>query len=119
MDLSHVYDNLSDPARLRQAWLRVEDSDGCAGVDGVTIDHFSRNSDAELASLSRELAAGTYEPLPLIMFKIAKAAGGERVLRVPAVRDRVVQNTLIAEVLPAFEAEFEDCSFAYRKGRSV
>ena len=119
MDLTHAYDNLCDLSRLRQAWLRVEDSDGCAGVDGVTVEHFALNLDAELAALSRELTAGSYEPLPLIMFKVPKSAGGERVLRVPAVRDRVVQNALIAEILPAFEAEFEDCSFAYRKGRSV
>lgn len=119
MRTDHFYRQLCRLSTLHAAWLRVAESDGCAGVDGVTISGFARNLDAELAALSTELGEETYKPLPLLRFFVAKTHGGPRPLSVPVVRDRVVQNGVIAVIEPRFEKEFDNCSFAYRKGRSV
>ncbi|MBK9316283.1 MAG: hypothetical protein IPM55_18875 [Acidobacteria bacterium] len=104
---------------LRSAWERVEESDGCAGVDGITLERFDDNLEAELERLRAELLSETYAPLPLLRFMAPKAGGGQRAISVPAVRDRVAQHAAMAIVGPDFEAEFEHCSFAYRRGRSV
>jgi group II intron reverse transcriptase/maturase len=119
MRTDSFYRQLCRLSTLHAAWLRVAESDGCAGVDGVTISVFARNLEAQLVSLSTELSKETYKPLPLLRFFVAKSHGGQRPLSVPSVRDRVVQNGVIAVVESRFEKEFDDCSFAYRKGRSV
>lgn len=104
---------------LRAAFVRVEASEGMAGVDGVSIARFRRSMDVNLDQLSGELAGGKCLPLPLLRFLVAKPDGSPRALSVPAVRDRVAQAAVLNVVGPLFEAEYEDVSFAYRKGRSV
>lgn len=119
MAVTYLHRRLCRLSTLRLAWLHVEESDGCAGVDNVTISAFARNLEAELARFSDELTQQTYQPLPLVRFFITKISGGQRPLSVPAVRDRVVQHGVISVAGPIFEKEFDNCSFAYRKGRSV
>lgn len=119
MSNTNQFDQLCSLASLLSAWVRVEESDGCAGIDGVTLERFADNLDAELQLLSRELADGTYRPLPVAQFFVPKRSGGQRRLCVLAVRDRVAQHAVIGVILPRLEAEFEDISFAYRRGRSV
>lgn len=109
---------------LQQAWLKVAANKGCAGVDRQTIAHFAQNSDRRLIQLRQHVLNGSYRPLPLRQFFIPKtspAAGGKpgwRELRVPAVRDRILQQALLNVLHPIFEPQFEPCSFAYRPGRS-
>jgi len=107
------------PSNLRKAFSRVEASRGMAGVDGVSIRTFKRNLKSNLATLGLALQDATYRPLPLLRFLAAKPDGSPRVLTVPTVRDRVAQAAVLNVIEPIFEAEFEDVSFAYRKGRSV
>lgn len=104
---------------LRRAWLKVEDSDGCAGIDGVTLERFDRCLSAELQRLQKELLDCTYLPLPLLRFHIPKKDGTQRSLNVAAVRDRVAQRAVIDQIEPILETEFENCSYGFRRGRSV
>ncbi len=90
-----------------------------AGVDGVTIGAFRKGLASNLAELCHELRTGCYRPLPLLKFLVAKKDGSPRPLTVPAVRDRVAQAAVLNVAGPLFEKEFEDASYAYRKGRSV
>ena len=89
------YEQVYQLANLHAAWARAEESDGCAGVDGVTLSRIADNLDVELNRLGRELASHTYEPLPVVRFLAPKREGGERPLCVLAVRDRVAQNAVI------------------------
>ena len=61
---SGLYDRVYEIGNLYSAWVRVEESDGCAGIDGVTLERFAEDLDGELERLSRELAEGSYHPLP-------------------------------------------------------
>jgi retron-type reverse transcriptase len=72
-----------------------------------------------LAVLQRELLDGSYQPLPLRVVQIPKKSGGNRTLRIPSVRDRVSQQAVLRIIGTRWEREFEDSSYAYRKGRSV
>ncbi|XHX78430.1 MAG: reverse transcriptase domain-containing protein [Stenomitos frigidus ULC029] len=105
-------------AALKVAWEKVRSNQGCAGVDGETIAHFTEQAERHLAYLEQALLTGTYRPMPLRQFCVPKKSGGWRILRVPTVRDRIVQQALLNALHPVLEPQFEDCSFAYRPGRS-
>lgn len=104
---------------LSLAFLAVKENHGCAGVDGVTVEHYEGNLDLNLKIVLRELETHTYSPLPLLKMLVDKGNGEARALCIPAVRDRIVQATVLQFIEPILEREFEECSFAYRKGRSV
>jgi group II intron reverse transcriptase/maturase len=108
-----------DHAALLAAFEAVNDNHGCAGVDGVTIGQFGKGLSVNLARLRLELNERTYFPLPLMKIQVAKKNGEPRGLCIPTVRDRVAQTAVLHRIGPLFEREFEECSFAYRKGRSV
>lgn len=113
-----IQDVLSE-ASLFAAWGKVRSNKGCAGVDRVTIEDFEADLVANLFRLKEEVLEGTYRPRPLLRVEVPKRSGGTRVLSIPSVRDRVLQTAVASALTPVFEAEFEDCSFAYRPGRSV
>ncbi len=119
MKITYLHRQLCRLSTLRAGWLRVVESDGCAGIDSVTISVFGHKLESELLRLSEELTKGQYVPLPLLRFFVVKINGGQRPLAVPAVRDRVVQDAALILIGPTFDREFETCSFAYRKGHSV
>jgi group II intron reverse transcriptase/maturase len=100
------------------AWSHVAANQGCAGVDGETIAHFAQKVDRSLEALRNTVEKGTYRPLPLRQLFIPKKSDGWRELRVPTVRDRIVQQALLNILHPLLEPQFEPCSFAYRPGRS-
>ncbi len=104
---------------LGTAFAKVHDNDGCPGCDGQTIAQFADGLDERLRQLQREVMAGTYRPHHLLRIWCHKPDKAPRGLAVPTVRDRVLQTSVAKTLTPIFEAEFEDCSFAYRQGRSV
>lgn len=104
---------------LLAAWEKVRENRGCAGTDFQEIEDFEALLEEELEKLRMEVLEGTYCPRPLLRVWVEKEGKPPRPLAVPAVRDRVLQTAVAFALTPVFEAEFEDCSFAYRKGRSV
>lgn len=117
---SSLTKKLISTQNLLSGWQKVRDNHGCAGADGVSIEDFEHNLQRNLSLLAVEVSRKTYHPLPLLEILVDKGKGdGEsRALSVPTVRDRVVQAAALNILEPIFEAEFEHCSFAYRKGCS-
>lgn len=118
-----LFDKVHRRDFLWKAWVDVARNNGAPGVDGVSIAHIAEGGyeavRALLDDLASELEDGTYRPLPVRRVTIPKADGGERNLGVPAIRDRVVQAALKAVLEPIYEADFLDCSFGFRPGRSA
>lgn len=113
-----LFSEITRLSTLYRAWDRVEENHGCAGVDRVTVEKYAANLEENIGKLQRALLSGKYRPLPLMRFYIDKSDGGKRPLSVPAVRDRIAQTSAAIVLEPIFEAEFEEVSYAYRKGRS-
>ncbi|MEO0887133.1 MAG: CRISPR-associated endonuclease Cas1 [Cyanobacteria bacterium J06648_10] len=111
------------PENFELAWDKVATNNGCAGVDKETIAQFGRQKQQKLTKLLQQVANGAYMPLPLRQIAIPKKAARRkkqawRILRVPTVRDRIVQQALLNVLHPVMEPQFEPESFAYRPGRS-
>ena len=85
----------------------------------MTIEKFEADLFNNLSRLENELRYKKYVPLPLMKILVDKGNGEARALCIPAIRDRVVQTAVHREIEPVLEREFEECSFAFRKGRSV
>ena len=110
---------ITERANLRRAFEKVRENGGCRGADGMTVGQFAADLDRELDRLQDRLLRRCYHPFPLLSIPVPKRSGGVRRLCVPTVRDRVAQTAVDLVVRPVFEAEFEDCSYAFRQGRSV
>ena len=85
----------------------------------MTITSFEKKLDSNLLGLVASINNGTYFPLPLLKIMVVKKNGEPRGLCIPTVSDRVAQKAILDIIGPMLEKEFEDCSFAYRKNRSV
>jgi len=114
-----ILDQLISRRTLYGAFDRVRENGGCRGADGVTLGDFHDRLETELDSLQDRLIRRRYHPLPLLQFKVPKSNTKLRTLSVPTVRDRVLQTAVYQLTRETFEAEFEECSYAFREGRSV
>jgi CRISPR-associated protein Cas1 len=113
-----IYDLFVRFPNFYMAWDRVLQNQGCAGIDDQTIASFAHQAQQNLNRLRDRVSRGVYQPLPWRQFWIPKSGGDWRELRVPAVRDRIVQQALLNVLVPIMEREFAPVSFAYRPGRS-
>jgi group II intron reverse transcriptase/maturase len=115
-----LYDRISRNDVLDEAWNRVKRNKGAAGVDKQTIDGIrALGEESFLCDLSKTLRAGKYRAQAVRRHWIPKANGGQRPLGIPTVRDRVVQTAAKLVLEPIFEADFKDCSYGFRPGRSA
>src|SRR4051812_31808986 len=105
---------------LREAYRLAKENDGAPGVDGVTFAQVeAQGVEKLLEALSQELRDKVYQPLPCRQVNIPKADGKERGLKIPAIRDRVVQGAVRLILEPIFEEDFQPGSYGYRPGRSA
>ena len=107
---------------LEAAWAAVRRNDGAPGVDGVSIEQLAATPQSEAAfieEIQRSLVERTYQATAVLRVYIPKPNGKLRPLGIPTVRDRVVQAAVLLILEPIFEADFEDCSYGFRPGRSA
>jgi len=102
-----------------EAFQRVKDNGGSAGVDDESIAEFERNIGDNLYKLWNRMGSGSYFPPPVKAVPIPKKSGGTRMLGVPTVADRVAQTVVKLVLEPVLEPVFDRDSFGYRPGRSA
>jgi RNA-directed DNA polymerase len=102
-----------------EAYERVRDNKGAAGVDGQSIAEFEADLRNNLYKIWNRMSSGTYFPPAVRAVEIPKPhGGGTRTLGIPTVADRVAQTVVALTLEPRTESIFHDDSFGYRPGRS-
>lgn len=114
-----LYGRLLSQRVLYDAFRHVRRNKGAAGIDGQSLDAFEANLQVELSCLLSELKEKRYRAQPVRRVTLPKPDGGERLLGIPTVRDRVVQQALRTLLEPIFDSDFHPSSYGYRPGRSA
>ena len=104
---------------LIKALKRVRGNQGAAGIDGMTVNDLGAYLRESWPRIREELLSRSYEPQPVRVIKIPKPSGGKRMLGIPTVLDRLIQQAVLQVIGPIFEPTFSDSSFGFRPGRSA
>lgn len=109
-----------DRENLLTAYHRVVSNRGAPGVDGVTVDELEALIRSRWEAIREELLDATYAPSPVRKVEIPKPGGkGVRMLGIPTVLDRLIQQALLQVLTPLFDPTFSESSFGFRPGRSA
>lgn len=103
---------------LYKGFKKVSRAKGAAGIDGQSLRAYAEDLENKLTQLQHELQTKQYRAQPVRRVEIPKPDGGVRLLGVPAVRDRIVQQTLLDILQPIFDPEFHPSSYGYRPKKS-
>jgi RNA-directed DNA polymerase len=117
-----LYDKFYCSDLLWEAWLRVKQNKGAAGVDGQTIKYIEQVMGVVpfLKELQEELRSQTYDPEPVLRHWIPKPGSTDkRPLGIPVVKDRIAQTAAKLVLEPIFETNFLTFSYGFRPGRSA
>nr|CBH37051.1 probable RNA-directed DNA polymerase (reverse transcriptase) [uncultured archaeon]CBH38004.1 probable reverse transcriptase [uncultured archaeon]CBH38007.1 probable reverse transcriptase [uncultured archaeon]CBH38194.1 conserved hypothetical protein containing group II intron, maturase-specific, and reverse transcriptase domain [uncultured archaeon]CBH38523.1 conserved hypothetical protein containing Group II intron, maturase-specific, and reverse transcriptase domain [uncultured archaeon] len=102
-----------------EAWKEVKANRGAAGVDKKSIADFEKDLNNNLYKIRNRMSSGSYFPPPVRTVGIPKKSGGERLLGIPTVADRVAQTVAKMYLEPLVEPYFHKDSYGYRPGKSA
>ena len=102
-----------------EAQERVIANRGSAGIDGMAVEELNEYLIKQYPELCESIRGGWYKPKPVKRVEIPKADGGKRLLGVPTVIDRMVQQAMVQVLQPIFEQTFSDSSFGFRPKRNA
>jgi group II intron reverse transcriptase/maturase len=104
---------------LNIAYRRVKSNKGSHGADGMKVDELLPYLKQHGKALIASILEGTYRPNPVRRVEIPKPEGGIRLLGIPTVVDRMVQQAVAQVLTPIFEETFSDNSYGFRPGRDA
>lgn len=104
---------------LRTAHRAVLRNKGAPGVDGIRVDDIADHLRQHWPTIREKLYDVSYRPALIKGIKIPKSSGGERLLGIPTVQDRIIQQAIQQQLSVLFEPTFSDHSYGFRPGRSA
>ncbi len=108
-----------DKRLVYEAYKAVKSNRGAAGVDDQTIEQFDADLSGNLYRIWNRMSSGSYFPPPVRAVSIPKKSGGERILGVPTVADRVAQMVVKLVIEPILDPIFLADSYGYRPNKSA
>jgi len=114
-----LMEKILHPNNLEIAWKKVKSNKGAPGVDGLTIKDFPSWRDLYWPSIAEKLRMGKYKPYPVKRVEIPKPDGGIRLLGIPTVLDRFIQQAVLQVLQPMIDPTFSDHSYGFRPSRSA
>lgn len=114
----NLMERICESGNLRSAFLKVKSNKGAAGIDRMTVDELHHWAQKNIESLKKSLLDASYQPMEILGVPIPKSNGGTRMLGIPTVIDRLVQQAILQVLQPIFDPSFSEFSFGFRPGRS-
>jgi group II intron reverse transcriptase/maturase len=117
--MSGLWEAFLSKDNLSRALQRVERNKGAPGPDGLQAEQLRAWLHENWPGVRKALEEGTYQPAPVRQVLIPKPDGGQRMLGVPTVLDRLIQQALLQVLTPIFDPTFSESSFGFRPGRNA
>src|ERR1700687_2236553 len=108
-----------DKMQVYEAYKAVKSNGGASGVDGQSIEQFEDDLQSNLYKIWNRMSSGSYSPPPVRAVSIPKKSGGQRILGVPTVADRVAQMVVKQVIAPILDPVFLADSYGYRPRKSA
>ena len=115
----NLLERILDRNNLNQAYLKVKRNGGSAGVDGMTVEEMLPYLKEHREELLESLISERYKPKAVRRVEIPKPDGGKRMLGVPTVIDRMIQQAIVQVLQPMYEPFFSENSYGFRPKRSA
>lgn len=115
----HLMESICSPSNLNRAYKRVKANKGAAGVDGMNVSEMKAYIHLHKVELVESLLSGSYQPQEVLGIEIPKPSGGKRMLGIPTVMDRLIQQAIHQVLEPIFEPMFSESSYGFRPKRSA
>lgn len=116
---ANLWEEVFKRENLLAALARVQDNKGAPGIDGMTVEELPDHLRAHWEGIRARLERGTYQPSPVKRVEIPKPGGGIRLLGIPTVLDRFIQQAIAQVLSPVFEPTFSTHSYGFRPGRDA
>lgn len=104
---------------LTEACLEVVKNKGAGGIDGMSVGQLKSYLDLNREELCETIRKGKYIPQPIKGIEIPKRNGKTRLLGIPTVVDRMLQQAALRVVMPQFEYMFSEYSYGFRPQRNT
>jgi group II intron reverse transcriptase/maturase len=115
----HLMELVVERGNLVRALKRVRQNKGSPGVDGMAVADLLPYLREHWEQIRESLLTGGYQPQPVRRVEIPKSSGGVRMLGIPTVLDRLIQQAVLQVLQPIFDPTFSEHSYGFRPGRSA
>ncbi|RPI50487.1 MAG: group II intron reverse transcriptase/maturase [Chloroflexi bacterium] len=115
----NLLERIADYGNLMRAYKQVKENGGSSGTDGMDTDELRDWLGKNINTLRMSLLNEQYKVEPVRKVEIPKPGGGKRMLGIPTVRDRLIQQAIHQELNPYYDPLFSEHSYGFRPGRSA
>ena len=119
INTENLLERIVDKRNIFEAYKKVVANKGSSGIDGMKVDELLPFLQEHYETLKADLLNGKYKPQPVKRVEIPKPNGGIRLLGIPTVVDRLVQQAINQVINPIFDSGFSNNSYGFRPGRST
>jgi len=114
-----MLEEILDIRNVQKALQQVTANKGAGGIDGMQTDELRDYLNSQWQTLRKDILAGNYKPQAVRKVEIPKAQGGTRMLGIPTVTDRLIQQAIGQWLSPKYEPEFSKNSYGFRESRNA
>lgn len=119
LNTEKLLEKIVDKRNIFEAYKKVVANKGSSGIDGMRVDELLTYLKENYETLKANLLNGKYKVQPVKRVEIPKPTGGVRLLGIPTVVDRLIQQAINQVINPIFDREFSNSSYGFRPGRSA
>jgi len=118
-DTRELMEKIFSKSNMQEAYCRVVKNGGASGIDGITVDELKAHCQEHWPSIRESLMSGKYQPQGVKQVEIPKPNGGTRMLGIPTVMDRLIQQAIHQVLQPIYDPSFSNRSYGFRPNRNA